>query len=1119
MKKKEKEFTFEKIRKQLAEDENFQEAVQEHYSEEVKKARNEKALNNIYGQKAGWLLRLELLLWIIDELNVPHVPLIQANKLFQLNHYELLQCATTIQHDIDRALRIIAIRNPVSPIPYSWEVKLEKYSKFNRAFGLFFEDEQGRLCRYDKPELYRKRISGFKDWLADHEVKKEFNLKTSFDPLLSEDILCRQYSHETKETTTIKYRPRYELLNQEELDAYKLSNYQSKQELVIPADFDTDQMLDSLKRKYPLPRIKLTNLREQGEAIPMKGIVHVLGGLGVGKSNFKYGMTHYFLKEQQAKRIVIIEDKVSTVLEIVKNLRGLGIQAIPLFGKDDYKYLVEYLGTLSFEEIQTDETLQYLTGSCLAKTHLAVGNTSEFEDQAPPCNEMFSTDVEGRPQRVACPYLSMCGQMRRFREMESSPVWVTTVSFFLKGSIPKAFNRNDRSFMEIVYDTADLVIMDEIDGTQDALDRGMIESKPTFEDNSISKDLKALRERLEKLPRHPALKRLKFYIPQIETALTHVNELLTNCLLLRDKIGKDIFTIKAIENFILDGLDETSDPATLEAFKQSLSELAKTSNVQYLDHKEQRLFAKSMVHHRLYQSYIQLVQWYTLNTHESEYQEYEELILTAKRFIEDSKVKLKPPKEKEEKEDPEWFNKKMTYLSQLLAFLVVITEVDRFNKLILTEVDQLRNLNLIKLEDLYSLNYSNIKASNFTFEPLISTQQGYRVSLNEDYFSFDLKQFSYVGVGRQLIRSLTDIKSPLNQEGPAILALSGTSYLPDSPSFHFDEEPAILLESIDESDQIIPEGQMTSEYFPKTEGPNPKGQGYLKVSGSGQGEKRKDAVLQVLQNCKAKRLFEKKEGDKPSLVVVGNYEEAEWSSQKLNEIGLSSLALAREDKESGYLITKSLVEDLAQLPEHQDKTVLNVSLHSITRGYNILDKNYNSYFGSVFLCARPYPQPHSFENAIKYAHYKRSAILEEVKHDASLTTNGTFDFLKAVESFKTKNFKNYLSSYNMGTWDELTEEQRMNVSADAFAPIKQMIGRTQRNRNATKVYYLDGSFCRFDQRRGLGTDQGSSMFDYWLRSLRTLTEKNYAAKALYGEFLRSLEEMVENFKKENRIED
>lgn len=1116
MQEKEKNFTFEMIRKQLAEDENFQEAVREYYSEEVRKEKN---LNKIYGQKAAWFLRFELLLWIVDELNVPNVPLIQANKLFQLNHYELLQCATEIQPEMDRALRIIAMRTPVSPIPYSWEVKLEKYSQFNRAFGLFFEDEQGNLRCFDKPELYKKRVSGFKDCLKALEVKKETKLTTSFDSQLSKEITCKQYSHETKETTTIKYLPYYDLLKREELDQYKISNYQPKQELVIPADFDTDQMLASLKRKYPLPRIKLTNLIEEGAPIPMKGIIHVLGGLGVGKSNFKYGMTKYFLEEQSAKRIVIIEDKVSTVLDIVKNLRELGISAIPLFGKDDFKYLVEYLGTLSFEAIQSDETLQYLTGSCLANTHLSSVNTSEFEDKTLPCNDMFSTDDQGRPQRVVCPYLSKCGQMRRFREMESSPVWVTTVSFFLRGSVPKAFNRNDRSFMEIVYDTADLVIMDEIDGTQDALDRGMIESQSTFENNSISKDLKTLRERLEQLPRHPSLKRLKFYIPQIETALTHVNELLTNCLLLRDKVGKDIFTIKALENYILDELDEASNPQALEAFKQSLSELAKTSNVQYLDYKEQKLFAKSMAHHRLYQSYVQLIQWYTLNTHESEYQEYEELILTARRFIEESKVKIKPPKEKDKEPEAQWVHKKLTYLSQLLAFLVVITEVDRFNKLILSEVDQLRSLNLIKLEDLYSLNYSNLKASNFTFEPLISTQQGYRVTLNKEYFSFDLKQFSYVGVGRQLIRSLTTIKDPLKQQGPAILALSGTSYLPGSPSFHFDETPAILLESIDELDEIIPEGKMTSQYFPKTTGPNPKSQTYLKVSGSGQGEKRKEAVAQVLQNCNAAHLFEKKEGDKPSLVVVGNYEEAEWSSQKLNELRLPSLALAKEDKDNGYLITKSLVEDLAQLPEHQDKTILSVSLHSITRGYNILDQEFNSYFGSVFFCARPYPQPHSFENAIKYAHYKRSVVLEEIKQDPKLTEDGTFDFLKAVESFKTKNFKNYMSSYTMGTWDELTEEQRIHVASDAFAPIKQMIGRTQRNRNATKVYYLDGAFCRFDQRRWLGTDHGTSMFDYWLRSLRTLTEESYAAKALYGEFLRSLEEMIKEFKKENRIEE
>lgn len=1109
---------FKDIRKELAEDEAFQKLVQEHYSEEVEKVKKEKDLKKIYGEKASWFLRLELLLWIVDELNVPNVPLREANKLFQLNHYELLQKATTISPEMDRALRIVAIRNPVSPIPYSWDVKLQKYFKFNRSFGLFFENEEGQLVRFDKPELYARRISGFEDWLKSHESKANRPLKTAFEPFFSEQLTCKQYSPQTKEVTTTQYLPRYDLLDPDDHNLFQLSNYEPKQELVIPADFDTDQMLASLKRDYPLPRIKLTNLKAPGEAIPMKGVVHVLGGLGVGKSNFKYGITKYFLEKQQAKRIVIVEDKVSTVLDIVKNLRELGIPAIPLFGKDDFKYLTEYLQTLTLEEIEEDETLQYLTGSCLAKTHISVLDTSEFEDREIPCNAMFSTDVDGYLHRVTCPYLSKCGQMRRFREMESSPVWVTTVSFFLRGSIPKVFNRNERSFMEIVYDTADLVIMDEIDGTQDILDRGMIDTQPTFVDNSIADDLKVLRERLEKLPRHPALKRLKFYIPQIEMGLTHVNELLMNCRLLKDKVGDEIFTIKAIENYILDELDETSDPASLEAFKQSLSELAKTSNVQYLDRKEQQLFAESMAHHRLYQSYVQIVQWYTLNTNESEYQEYEELIRTAQRFIEDSNVKIKKPSK-----GREYYFKgeqsQLTYLAQLLAFLVVLTEVDRFNKLILTEVDQLRSLNLVKLDDLYSLNYSNIKASNFTFEPLISTQQGYRVTLNEGYHSFDLRRFSYVGVGRQLIPALTQIKSPLNQQGPAVLALSGTSFFPDSPSFHFEEEPSILLESIDEHGELIPEGHIESRYFPATAGSCPKLQEYVGVSGSGQGESRQQALLRVIKDCQAARLLKKQEGEKPSLIVVGNYTEAEWLSQQLNSLGVPSLALAKEDKKTGHLITKSLVEDLAQIPEHQDKQALVVSLHSITRGYNILDHEFNSYFGSVFMCVRPYPQPHAFENAIKFAHYKRSQTLAAIKKDPALTAEGFFNFLKAVEQFKDKNYKNYLSSYNMGTWDELKDDQRMYVASDAFSPIKQMIGRTQRNRNATKVYYLDGAFCRFGQRRYLGTEQGTSMFDYWLRALRKLTNESYAAKALYGEFLRSLEEMIEEFKKENRIEE
>ena len=222
--------------------------------------------------------------------------------------------------------------------------------------------------------------------------------------------------------------------------------------------------------------------------------------------------------------------------------------------------------------------------------------------------------------------------------------------------------------------------------------------------------------------------------------------------------------------------------------------------------------------------------------------------------------------------------------------------------------------------------------------------------------------------------------------------------------------------------------------------------------------------------------------------------------------GYHSLGLVREEREGDFTITRGEVEGIAKNKKHKEAQFFVVSLESIARGYNILNDFQDSHFGSVFFLNRPYPQPLSLENSLKKTHALYDYVLEDLINDVDLTISE-----KLYEAYR-RNSINFDNAYHLGFWNDLTEQEKLWISADALVSIKQMIGRTQRNQNSTDVYFCDGAFCPRDNKDFIGTSKGDSMFDYWLRSLEKSINQHPFGKSLFGEFYRALKEMVNEYK-------
>ena len=1061
-------------------------------------------------------IRTEIILYVVDLIQ-SDLPLNEANSLFILKNEPLISFEKSKDKKLAQKLRrILMLRYPITNDPLIWYERVQQYMEFPKQLRLFREEKTPKLALvYDIDQCTRAtdRLTIYRDFLEEHITKKDLPLKMMksdngkylyVQPKLNQQNNQKQTIPISLSSTAIKI-----IEEGIDLKPYQLPNYTSKISLSIPENFSIKRMLSYVEGDNSnLPLLKFNFENNQTKHLDLKGVIHILGALGVGKSNFKYGMTRYFLEEQNANRIAIIEHTVTNVFDVVKKLRNMGINAIPIIGKDDEKHLHSVINKMSIEDYLKDEFdfLEWVSGECLI---LSSQCDFQSETKEAPCNHLKSSYV-GDSSSVCCPFITKCGRMKRYRDMNKATVWVTTVHSVISGNIPQAFNPNKRTFFEILYDNTDLIFFDEVDGAQDILDGTFIQSSNLLNGYELSRDLTQLRTRIEKTARFKETPRLSIALVGFENARVHFNELLFNCGEVRQKIKGSTLTIKSLMYQIVKAIDkEKTEIKNIKKLVMELKVLTSVSNIHFYTPNREKEFQTNLEQNKWFLAYDRIIRNYEKRNNKGDYREYSEFLESIENYFNELSIYFKHESSKK---------KKMIY--EMTALLIVLVDLDRFYKMIVTECERIRTNNPILTSDLHDLKMSPSPTSVFTYESLLKDMKyGYLIEEREGEDSYQLKLYQYNAMGRKMLFTLSNIKEHIGQPGPAVIGLSGTSFLIDSLRYNFIKKPDLLLESINEDGSIRKEGKITAHYIPTvstsmknykksvTEMP------YVTVSGSGSKTKqRMERYYNILQhldglnNENINYLEAATFGKKPGIIVTGNYNEAEGVHHWLQSRGYHSLGLVREEREGDFTITRGEVEGIAKNKKHKEAQFFVVSLESIARGYNILNDFQDSHFGSVFFLNRPYPQPLSLENSLKKTHALYDYVLEDLINDVDLTISE-----KLYEAYR-RNSINFDNAYHLGFWNDLTEQEKLWISADALVSIKQMIGRTQRNQNSTDVYFCDGAFCPRDNKDFIGTSKGDSMFDYWLQSLEKSINQHPFGKSLFGEFYRALKEMVNEYK-------
>lgn len=189
-------------------------------------------------------------------------------------------------------------------------------------------------------------------------------------------------------------------------------------------------------------------------------ITNLVGMVGSGKSTLMKVLSYHLAKAD--KKVVLVLDTVSSVLEMCSYLSQFGVSVSPVIGRSGREKYIDQVAK-AHEKYLQNEYSKYLTAPCIidgmAKNKSDKSSSPMFGNE--PCRSLMKNK-----KHYNCPYMDICPAVRMYRDVYTSNVIVTTV----QGLAAIRLLGDNKLFLEYVLEQADLVIFDECDKVQKTLD-------------------------------------------------------------------------------------------------------------------------------------------------------------------------------------------------------------------------------------------------------------------------------------------------------------------------------------------------------------------------------------------------------------------------------------------------------------------------------------------------------------------------------------------------------------------------------------------------------------------------------------------------------------------------
>lgn len=763
-------------------------------------------------------------------------------------------------------------------------------------------------------------------------------------------------------------------------------------------------------------------------------IINLVGMVGSGKSTLMKVLSYHVAKAD--KKVVLVLDTVSSVLEMCSYLSQFGVSVSPVIGRSGREKYIDQV-VKAHEKYLQNEYFKYLTAPCIidgmAKNKSDKSSAPMFGNE--PCRSLMKNK-----KHYNCPYMDICPAVRMYRDVYTSNVIVTTV----QGLAAIRLLGDNKLFLEYVLEQADLVIFDECDKVQKTLDEFFTPSASfdKFRQNAAALCSEAMNKETEALDGME--KNESGYIRKLMRSLGV-------CMAVREAISAYGGTWRTI----------LSRTFSAEILYQVICRE---------NQKNKYISDKSLEHMRRVTIGLD---------HDKEIEHILKFALSEddiKIFSSDISDWLTDNNCKPDK----------TFSDHIKLYLVVAA----FDNYIRDISDSYL---FLPYERKTQQELTDFLSTRFTAQQKIlpSSAMGNLFGMKNDPQK-GLILYRQYAFGRALMNRmpwlrLTDKGQPA---GPNVLLLSGSSWADGCLQYHVNVPVKYLLEAEEWKRRKIAESKMIDLGTA------------IRVSGSGS-EEREENLTEVIKKIMGTIEAELRSEGK-LLMIVNSYSEAQTAANYLNRLlsnGKTVACMCREaDEFDENMILRS---EIADFSDHS-ADIMVAPAQAIERGYNIVDKDGHSAFGSVFFLVRPMEVPDEISSKCT----KLNGYLE--RHCVLSGKKNAFDRAAKLRSEATRQWS-LMERQGKMQLSSLDPVMKLDVTASLFVLILQIFGRlcriTDESKPAPRVYFADGAFRR-SEKNTAGYDLLNELIDY-LDSMIDNKETGKIAETLYQPFYEAFKKGVE----------
>lgn len=912
-------------------------------------------------------------------------------------------------------------------------------------------------------------------------------------------------------------------------------------------------LLDNVIR---LRRVEADGSLSEPNTAPLRieDLLNLAGMVGSGKSTLmKLAAARGALSGQW--RTTLVVGDTATAVNLADELNRLLVDgntpiAVPLLGRTTRHYHLQRL--YQSTTFRPDHWgLRWLDTRCalqgvVTPADLKAGPLQPGDE---PCERLQAGSPDNPGSLLGCPFFAMCPSRQVYRDIPGAMIWITTPGAMATSRLPLAIDKRQMLLGEVVYHESDLVIFDEVDTIQQWFDNVYATDQWLLDGGQGMLDVLDIKTTEGLNHGYQISRQGQRWITAERSArqvAEHICSMLRDRMALKEWVGDRYFTAHRLFYDLARRLSNQStngQPAVNQAA---------------LGHFD-RFRTDSMMHPSATNGSDALSQLHAIAdqvlARSGSLVNRERVLSMCKAWLETHVSEMSAVLQRLETDKTAWLKKRRNgaqrrargrpgimpddfeLLAARLELAIAVAILEEMTQItfdgwlyaplfIISQVADDYRLHRIP-RDLAGVLPTSPTGSLFGFQyleeagPEADATEVERIPLRVRRFS----TFQYRNVGRWYIQHFADLLDDLGYPGPQVLAMSGTSWLPDSATWHFPVTPKAILEPSEPSQRAI----QASQFFFK---PVRDGKGEpIFVSGSnnlsqqlallarqiaGSPTPRYAFLTQELNELEALARTNPAEWqDRVRLLLfVNSYEQVTavmqailsqqpgWGDTTFGLIRSTETASSAAWQWTQFNGQTFIKNDIEQFGTTQGK-ILIAPLQAIGRGYNILNEQNVAAFGSVLFLTRPMPQPFDMQARAQWLNC----------HVLRRCETGNDDFWQNSPSYYLK--AEALRDWAHDEWDGydkaqryqyLSPERKNDLAASLAGLIIQACGRLLRGGVPFRAFFADAAWAPYTA-RGTGPDTIETSLLLKMASLLDQYCQNPIGQALYAPLAAALGQM------------